>query len=76
MKNLGNKLKGGIATTLVVLGILLLVSLLLGLPLMLLWNWLMPMIFGLTKITFLQAVGLNFLSGILFKSNNSSNKDD
>ena len=29
-----------------------LVCLLLGLPLMLLWNWLMPMIFGLPALTF------------------------
>ena len=38
------------------------------LPTMLLWNWLMPAIFGLTKITWLQALGLNILSGILFRS--------
>ncbi len=44
-------------------------SLLLGGPIWLLWNWLMPTIFGLTKITFYQAIGLNILSSILFKSN-------
>jgi hypothetical protein len=32
----------------------------------LLWNWLMPAIFGLTTITFLQAFGLLILSKILF----------
>lgn len=32
----------------------------------LLWNWLMPQIFGLTTITFLQAFGLLVLSKILF----------
>jgi hypothetical protein len=31
-----------------------------------LWNWLMPAIFGLTMITFWQAVGLLVLSKILF----------
>lgn len=41
-------------------------------PLMLLWNWLMPTIFGLIKITFWQAFGLVFLCSMLFKSVNSS----
>jgi hypothetical protein len=31
-----------------------------------LWNWLMPSIFGLRAITFLQALGLVLLSKILF----------
>jgi hypothetical protein len=31
-----------------------------------LWNWLMPNIFGLNQISFLQAVGLLGLSWILF----------
>lgn len=43
--------------------------LLLSWPFQLLWNWLMPTIFGLTKITILQAAGLLFLSGFIFKSN-------
>jgi hypothetical protein len=32
----------------------------------LLWNWLMPMIFGLRELSFWQAVGLLALSRILF----------
>lgn len=40
-------------------------------PTMWLWNWLMPAIFGLTKITFWQALGINILSEILFKSTSS-----
>jgi hypothetical protein len=36
-----------------------------GFVTMLLWNWLMPAIFGLRTITFLQAVGLVVLSKIL-----------
>jgi hypothetical protein len=32
----------------------------------LLWNWLMPAIFGLATITFIQAFGLLILSKILF----------
>ena len=46
----------------------------LGFPLMWLWNWLMPSIFGLTEITFWQALGLNALSAILFKSNVTTKK--
>ena len=33
---------------------------------MLLWNWLMPVIFGLPEISFLQAAGLLVLCKILF----------
>lgn len=57
-----------------VIGILGMVALILGVPLMLLWNWLMPEIFGLTEITFWQAVGLNILSSILFKTYNTNKK--
>jgi hypothetical protein len=49
-----------------IIGIVILVALLLGVPLMILWNLLMPTIFGLPTIGFWQAVGLNFLASILF----------
>lgn len=68
-----DKILGGMA---LFIWIVILISVILGLPLMLLWNWLMPVIFGLGKIGFWQAVGLNFLSSILFKStSNSSSKN-
>ena len=41
------------------------IALLLGFFAMLLWNWLMPEIFGLTTITFWQSWGLIFLSRLL-----------
>lgn len=50
------------------LGMIAIVIVILGYPLMLLWNWLMPEIFGLPEITLWQAIGLNLLSTILFKS--------
>lgn len=50
-----------------VAGIIILV---LGLPTMLLWNWLMPTLFGLTKITFIEALGLNLLSAIIIRGFN------
>jgi hypothetical protein len=40
-----------------------------------LWNWLMPILFNLPTITFLQALGINALSTILFKSNITTKKD-
>ena len=69
-KNMNNFVIG----LLTVLGVLGIVALILGLPLMLLWNWLMPEIFGLTEITFWQAVGLNFLSSTLFKTYSLNDK--
>jgi len=43
-------------------------ALLFGLVLMWLWNWLMPVIFGLPTISFWQAWGLVVLCHILFKT--------
>jgi len=37
-----------------------------GLVIMLLWNWLIPMIFGLTVITYWQGIGILALASILF----------
>jgi len=37
-----------------------------GVIVRLLWNWLMPEIFGLRAITYLQAIGLLLLSRLLF----------
>ena len=61
---------------LVVIGILALAILLLGAPLMLLWNWLMPTIFGLPYIGFWQACGLQLIAILLFKPIISTNKKD
>jgi hypothetical protein len=50
------------------------ISLIMALPTMLLWDWLMPELFGLKEVTLFQAWGLNFLCGMLFKSHNSTSK--
>lgn len=51
-------------------------SALMALPFMWLWNGLMPDIFGLKVLSFLQAWGLLILSSFLFKNSSiSSNKD-
>jgi len=52
--------------------IVAIVSVLAAVPMYWLWNWLMPVLFSLTTITFWQAWGLVFLTAILFKSTNSS----
>ena len=41
------------------------IGLVLSIPLCLLWNWLMPYIFGLPTITILQAFGLSALTTLL-----------
>ena len=39
----------------------------LGVAVMLLWNWLLPALFGFPEITYWQAVGLFVLCHLLFK---------
>jgi hypothetical protein len=55
-----------IGVALITLPIGLVYGLALGLPTMLLWNWLMPSMFGVKEINLLQAVGLLYLSGLFF----------
>lgn len=43
-----------------------------ALPVMWLWNWLAPELFGLKTISFFQSLGLCFLCGLLFRSGSSS----
>ena len=62
-----------LSRVLLALGIIALLGILLGLPLQLLWNWLMPTIFNLPTITFWQAMGLNIMASILFKDNSIKN---
>ena len=61
---------------LIIIALCLLFAVLTALPTMWLWNWLMPVIFGLGKITFWQAWGINMLCSILFKAKSvNQNKD-
>ena len=52
---------------------LILIAVIIAFPTMWLWNWLMPMIFGLPEVGVLQALGLLLLSGLLFKSTTTVN---
>lgn len=56
--------------------IMICVSLLYTIPTYFLWNWLMPKIFGLPKITMWQSLGLLILTGLLFRSSITTNKKD
>jgi len=40
-----------------------------------LWNWLMPEIFNLPRITFLQAMGLRYLAGGIFRTLEKKKED-
>ena len=56
--------------------IAVLLAFLLGLIVMLLWNWLMPEIFGLRTISYWQGWGLVLLAHILFKAGAHGHDDD
>jgi hypothetical protein len=64
-------MKNNFETFAAFLGMIAIAMVLLGYPVMLLWNWLMPEIFGLPIINFWQAIGLNLLSTILIRSSNT-----
>lgn len=68
-------MKQTIHDVLLVIGVLMLAIILFGAPLMVLWNWLMPTMFGLPEITFWQACGLQLLATILLKPVISNKKD-
>ena len=62
----------------ILVGILLIAAmvfvfgLLFSLPVMWLWNWLMPELFQFPEVTWMQSFGLLLLCGFLFKSGSAS----
>ena len=58
-----------IEAILILIGLWLLSAIILAFPTMWLWNWLMPKLFSLPHIDLYEAMGINFLTNILFKSN-------
>lgn len=58
----------GLFGFLISLVLLVVTAFLIGFPMMWLWNWLMPVLFGLKVITFWHALGLYLLAGFLFQS--------
>jgi hypothetical protein len=67
-RSLGVKILMGIGFGILGIGLLFLF----GWVVMLLWNWLMPEIFGLKRVSYWQAWGLLALCTILFKGIGSS----
>jgi len=49
-------------------------ALIIGFPVMWVWNWIMPYLFQLPHINFWQSWGILFLSASLFKSNTFTQK--
>ena len=62
------KLFDSVFTLLITTAVGLALSLVIAYPLMILWNGLIPAIFGLKTITFWEAFGLYILSGVLFRN--------
>jgi hypothetical protein len=48
-----------------VIGLLIIAILVLGAPFQILWNWLIPHIFGLPEITFWESCGLQLLFALV-----------
>jgi len=63
-----NKIIEGILIALGAIVVIFLLGLLMAWPVMLLWDWIMPILFGLGVITFWQSWGLLVLTGLLFRS--------
>lgn len=59
----------GILFIVIILLVVLLMSLLVW-PIMWLWNWIMPIVFGLPILTYWQTFALWMLSGVFFKNFN------
>lgn len=57
-----------------IIGLIVALSFLFALPVLFLWNAVMPDIFGLPEINFWQALCLTLLSNFLFKNSSSNNK--
>ncbi len=61
-----------IGATIIGLLIMILFAVLVGFPVMWLWNWLMPAIFGIVQIDIWEAIGLNLLCRLLIRSSIST----
>lgn len=72
-----DKITDWISTMLVAFTFIWIIVFIYSIPLYFMWNWLVPDIFNLPTITFLQAIGLNILFNILFRPTNfpTSNKE-
>jgi hypothetical protein len=62
-------------TIVLVLCMAIVIALFISLPVMWLWDAVMPDMFGLKEITWTQALWLSLLCSLLFKSSSSKSKD-
>jgi len=69
-----NKFLTGIGAGVLGIVIIILTAFITGLIVMLFWNWLMPLLFGLKAITYIEGWGIACLSGILFKGTTTISK--
>ena len=78
MKNTNAVIVGCLGIVFDLIGVVVVASILFAFPTMWLWNWLMPHLFNLPQITLWEALGINLLTGLLFKSStaSSNNKGD
>lgn len=74
MEDLLEGIAKGFGLVVVGIGTVFMLSLILVLPVWLLWNWIAPLIWGWTELSLIQAWGLTLLCGCLFRSSNSSSK--
>lgn len=70
MKNIVTKIVDVIFYALIILIVCIVEGFVVGI----LWNWLMPDIFGLPTITIAQGLGLSILCNCLFKPHDSDKK--
>ncbi len=64
-----------IVTIVTFVGLSLLWSIIFAIPVWLLWNWIVPSVFGFAKLSLIKAWGLTFLTTLLFSKNVTVNKD-
>lgn len=64
-----------IMAIIVTMTMVIVTSLIAAIPVYFLWNWLIPDIFGLTTINFIQTVGLCFLVKLLLPSSSTVEKN-
>lgn len=66
--DLGSTIAYIIGMLLVFIILILIVACITAFPVKWLWNWLMPILFNLQEINFWQALGLEILCSLLFKT--------
>jgi hypothetical protein len=71
-----NKIYKSIGMGMVGLMLIALFALLGGVFVMLLWNWLMPMLFNLQTINFWEGWGISCLCGLLFRGTTTVNNKE